>query len=128
MRVATERRESRIERISWRAILIGCGAVACAALLAILTRELGPGSGVAIFMLAVTIAAVSGGIWAGVVAALLSSLIAPVIEHPDLGILRTARELGIKVVAYSPLGRGLLTGRYVSLDKTLTRSPHHGRR
>ena len=86
MRVATERRESRIERISWRAILIGCGAVACAALLAILTRELGPGSGVAIFMLAVTIAAVSGGIWAGVVAALLSSLIAPVIEHPDLGL------------------------------------------
>lgn len=86
MRVATERRESRIERISWRAILIGCGAVACAALLGLLTRELGPGSGVAIFMLAVTVAAVSGGIWAGVVAALLASLIAPVIEHPDLGL------------------------------------------
>ena len=35
------------------------------------------------------------------------------IEHPDRDILRTARELGITVVAYSPLGRGLLTGRYV---------------
>ncbi len=86
MRVATERRDSRIERISWRAVLIGLVAVACAALLALLTRELGPGSSTAIFMLAVTIAAVSGGIWAGVVAALLASLISPVIEHPDLGL------------------------------------------
>lgn len=32
-----------------------------------------------------------------------------------LDVLKTARELGIAVVAYSPLGRGLLTGRYVSL-------------
>ena len=36
------------------------------------------------------------------------------IEHPDRDILRTARELGITVVAYSPLGRGLLTGKIVS--------------
>lgn len=35
------------------------------------------------------------------------------IEHPDVDILRTARELGIAIIAYSPLGRGLLTGRYV---------------
>lgn len=34
-------------------------------------------------------------------------------EHPDIDILRTARELGIAIIAYSPLGRGLLTGRYV---------------
>ncbi|MEP6759678.1 MAG: ATP-binding protein [Actinomycetota bacterium] len=84
--MATERRDSRIDRVTWRAILIGLTAVACAALLALLTRELGPGSTVAIFMLAVTIAAVSGGIWAGVVAALLSSMVGPVIEHPDLGL------------------------------------------
>ena len=86
MPVASERRDSRIDRVTWRAVLIGLTAVACAALLALLTKELGPGSAVAIFMLAVTIAAVSGGIWAGVVAALLASLIAPVIEHPDLGL------------------------------------------
>ncbi|KAF7795057.1 hypothetical protein EIP86_006201 [Pleurotus ostreatoroseus] len=38
------------------------------------------------------------------------------IEHPDVDILRTARELGIAIIAYSPLGRGLLTGRYKSPD------------
>lgn len=30
-------------------------------------------------------------------------------------VLKTSRELGIKTIAYSPLGRGLLTGRYVSV-------------
>jgi len=32
------------------------------------------------------------------------------------GLLETARELGVKIIAYSPLGRGLLTGRYKSPD------------
>jgi len=36
------------------------------------------------------------------------------IEHPRVGLLETCRELGVRVVAYSPLGRGLLTGRYKS--------------
>ena len=36
------------------------------------------------------------------------------IESPEIDLLKTARELGVAVVAYSPLGRGLLTGRYVS--------------
>ncbi|KAF7313179.1 Aldo-ket-red domain-containing protein [Mycena kentingensis (nom. inval.)] len=35
------------------------------------------------------------------------------IEDPKVDLLRTARELGIKIVAYSPLGRGLLTGQYM---------------
>ena len=35
------------------------------------------------------------------------------IEEESIGLLKTARELGVKIVAYSPLGRGLLTGRYV---------------
>jgi aryl-alcohol dehydrogenase-like predicted oxidoreductase len=38
------------------------------------------------------------------------------IESPELDLLRTARELGVAVVAYSPLGRGLLTGRYKGPD------------
>ncbi|KAF7793540.1 hypothetical protein EIP86_004654 [Pleurotus ostreatoroseus] len=37
-------------------------------------------------------------------------------EHPDIGVVKTARELGIAIVAYSPLGHGLLTGKYTSLD------------
>ncbi|RKO93476.1 oxidoreductase [Blyttiomyces helicus] len=32
------------------------------------------------------------------------------------GLLATARELGVSIVAYSPLGRGFLTGKYRSLD------------
>jgi len=35
------------------------------------------------------------------------------IEDEKLAILKTARELGITIVAYSPLARGLITGQYV---------------
>ena len=35
------------------------------------------------------------------------------IEDPKIDLLRTANELGIAIVAYAPLGRGLLTGQYV---------------
>ncbi|KAF8187577.1 NADP-dependent oxidoreductase domain-containing protein [Mycena galopus ATCC 62051] len=38
------------------------------------------------------------------------------IEDPKIGLLATARELGVQVVAYSPLGRGLLTGQFKSPD------------
>ncbi|KAJ7730374.1 NADP-dependent oxidoreductase domain-containing protein [Mycena maculata] len=38
------------------------------------------------------------------------------LEIETNGMLDTARELGVAVVAYSPLGRGLLTGQYRSLD------------
>ena len=36
------------------------------------------------------------------------------IESDTTGLLKTCRELGIAVIAYSPLGRGLLTGAIVS--------------
>jgi aryl-alcohol dehydrogenase-like predicted oxidoreductase len=38
------------------------------------------------------------------------------IEDPSIGLLQTARELGVAIVCYSPLGRGFLTGRYQSPD------------
>ncbi|KAJ0107294.1 hypothetical protein J7T55_015759 [Diaporthe amygdali] len=38
------------------------------------------------------------------------------IEKPELGLLATCRELGIATVAYSPLGRGMLTGQIKSPD------------
>lgn len=38
------------------------------------------------------------------------------IEDPKIGLLQAARELGITIVAYSPVGRGLLTGQYKSPD------------
>jgi aryl-alcohol dehydrogenase-like predicted oxidoreductase len=36
-------------------------------------------------------------------------------EDPKIDALRTAHELGVTVFAYSPLGRGLLIGKYVRL-------------
>ncbi len=33
-----------------------------------------------------------------------------------MALLETCRELGIATVAYSPLGRGILTGQYTSID------------
>ncbi|KAJ9294567.1 hypothetical protein DTO271G3_6835 [Paecilomyces variotii] len=36
------------------------------------------------------------------------------IEDPRFKLLETCRELGVAVVAYSPLGRGMLTGKYRS--------------
>ena len=35
------------------------------------------------------------------------------IEDPKTAVLQTARELGVKIVCYSPVGRGLLTGKIV---------------
>jgi aryl-alcohol dehydrogenase-like predicted oxidoreductase len=36
------------------------------------------------------------------------------IEEPEIDLFETARELGIAIVAYSPIGRGLLSGKYKS--------------
>ena len=38
------------------------------------------------------------------------------VEKPESGLLQTCRELGIAIVAYSPLGRRMLTGQYKSID------------
>jgi len=37
-------------------------------------------------------------------------------RDPEDGVLETCRELGIGFVAYSPLGRGFLTGRFKTID------------
>lgn len=36
------------------------------------------------------------------------------IESPSIGLLQACRELGVAVIAYSPLGRGFLSGTYRS--------------
>jgi aryl-alcohol dehydrogenase-like predicted oxidoreductase len=38
------------------------------------------------------------------------------IERNEIGLLKTCRELGVAIVCYSPLGRGMLTGQYKSQD------------
>lgn len=44
------------------------------------------------------------------------------IEDPKIALLETARELGVTIVVYSPLGRGLITGQYVR-PQSLLHSP-----
>ncbi len=36
------------------------------------------------------------------------------VEDEQVGLFKAARELGVAIVAYSPVGRGLLTGQIVS--------------
>lgn len=43
------------------------------------------------------------------------SIFALDVEDPKIGLIEAARDLDVAIAAYSPLGRGLLTGRYVSL-------------
>ena len=43
------------------------------------------------------------------------------IEDEKIGLFKTAKELGVSIVAYSPLGRGLVTGRFVSISPLLKR-------
>ncbi|UJR06818.1 hypothetical protein I4U23_011106 [Adineta vaga] len=38
------------------------------------------------------------------------------IEREEIGVLKTCQELGISIVCYSPLGRGILTGQIKSPD------------
>jgi aryl-alcohol dehydrogenase-like predicted oxidoreductase len=44
------------------------------------------------------------------------SLFCREIESPQTKLLETARELGVGVVCYSPLGNGFLTGRYRTVE------------
>jgi two-component system, OmpR family, sensor histidine kinase KdpD len=79
---------SRIARMTLRGIAIGILATLTAAVLASVVAQLGDtpevaAAEVAIFMLGVTVAAVSGGLWAGVVSALLASVVYPIVQSQD---------------------------------------------
>lgn len=47
------------------------------------------------------------------------------IEDESIALLNTAKALGVSVVAYSPLGRGLITGRFVRLKFSRSSSYTH---
>jgi aryl-alcohol dehydrogenase-like predicted oxidoreductase len=36
------------------------------------------------------------------------------VDHETDGLIDAAKELGVSIIAYSPLGKGMLTGTYVS--------------
>jgi len=80
---AQEPVESNWARPGLSALISGLAAPAGATALAFVTVEpLGGESAVAVFMLAVTVAAVSGGLWGGVLAAVGSSIALPIILDP----------------------------------------------
>ena len=43
------------------------------------------------------------------------------IEDEKIGLLKACRELGVKVVVYGVVGRGLLTGKYVRIPYSVAR-------
>jgi two-component system sensor histidine kinase KdpD len=75
--------ESNWARPGLAALVSGVAAPLAAAALALVTVALGVVSAVAVFMLAVTVAAVSGGLWGGVLAAVGSSIALPIILDPE---------------------------------------------
>ena len=42
------------------------------------------------------------------------------------GVLETAKELGVTIIAYTPLGSGMLTGKYHRIPNCLKRNPNSG--
>jgi two-component system sensor histidine kinase KdpD len=74
--------ESSWARPGLASLFSGLVAPTAAAALALVTVDLGVVSAVAVFMLAVTVAAVSGGLWGGVLAAVGSSIALPIILDP----------------------------------------------
>src|SRR5919106_2654571 len=72
-------------RFTSRGLLIGLFTPAVATVVAYPIAPTRPEISIAVFMLAVVIAAVAGGLWAGLIAALLASTIRPlVVEAPQL--------------------------------------------
>ncbi|HVF08150.1 MAG TPA: DUF4118 domain-containing protein, partial [Actinomycetota bacterium] len=72
---------------TFRAAAVGLLATLVAGALAYATEPLGEGSAVAVLMLGVTIAAVTGGLWGGVVASIVSSVVLPLLTDPGQGFV-----------------------------------------
>jgi two-component system sensor histidine kinase KdpD len=78
--VIVDPRERRWGRLTIRAVAVGLITPLAASALALLTADLGQGNAVGIYLLAITVAAVTGGLWAGVIAAVFATVAAPIIE------------------------------------------------
>src|SRR5918994_5194926 len=72
-------------RFTGRGLVIGLFTPAIATVVAFPIASTRPEISIAVFMLAVVIAAVAGGLWSGLIAAILASTIRPlVVEYPQL--------------------------------------------
>jgi two-component system, OmpR family, sensor histidine kinase KdpD len=84
-RVITEPELEGPGRFTGRALVIGLFTPAIATVVAFPIAPTRPEISIAVFMLAVVIAAVAGGLWSGLVAAILASTLRPlVVEAPQL--------------------------------------------
>lgn len=108
---------------------VGVVVTVVASLLVLPTLQLGTETGVAIFMLAVTVAAVLGGLWGGVAAALLASIVLPIMDQPDAALrfdeprdlIATVVFLAVAVVV------GLLVGNAADDRDRAERREHEAR-
>jgi two-component system sensor histidine kinase KdpD len=76
-RGATEQEGRRFRGLTTRGALVAVVAPAAAGVASIPLARNGPAAAIALFLLAIVIAAVSGGLWAGLLAAALSSVALP---------------------------------------------------
>lgn len=85
MIVSEEQGSEGTARLTLRSVLIGLLTPAMATVVAFPVAPARPEISIALFMLALVIAAVAGGLWAGLIAAILASTIRPlVLEDPQL--------------------------------------------
>ena len=85
---ARTEQESRASGITTRGVFIAIVAPLAAAVGSIPFSKEGTASAIALFMLAIVIAAVVGGVWSGLLAAILSSLAAPMLYSTPRFTLR----------------------------------------
>ncbi len=105
--------ESRSRGLTTRGVLIALIAPLVAALFSIPLGRGGPASAIALFMLGIVIAAVAGGLWSGLIAAVFSAIVVPVLFSAPRFTLRLggAEDLVTAVVFLAvALIVGLLVG------------------
>jgi two-component system sensor histidine kinase KdpD len=121
--------ESSWARPGLASLVSGLVAPAAAAALALVTVDLGVVSAVAVFMLAVTVAAVSGGLWGGVLAAVGSSIALPIILDPGHRLVfNETRDLVAAVVFLSiAVVVGLVVGNATEERARATRREREAR-
>jgi two-component system sensor histidine kinase KdpD len=110
-------------------LVAGVVAPAIATLLSLLTSDLGVPSMVAIFMLAVTVAAVSGGLWGGVFAAIFASVALPILASPrHTLVINETRDVITAVVFFSvAVVVGLVVGNAAEERARATRREREAR-
>jgi two-component system, OmpR family, sensor histidine kinase KdpD len=95
----SEREARRFRGFSARGVMVALVAPATAGTASILLGRIGPAASIALFLLAIVIAAVAGGMWSGLAAAILSSFALPLL----FGDGRSGPQLALTEEVLTPL-------------------------